>query len=238
MDTLSSSLTSSSLLTSTGNVGGSPCPLSPFISCRCETKSKTNLIDSVCTQSVPFWQGGFQDLPLSLVVTPSPPCPYLCFPSHKLFRFLDRWDLSSLGLPPGAGSQVQWETNLKLRDLIVWSTLGSTGTHILGRDTPGIFFYFLPENLFIIFQEIKRELNRILIYECRCDERLITPCIHCTVWETGTPKDRDEVKRREVWECEGWVWSRTYTCTPIFESMSTLELCLVGNTPNVFIMKR
>jgi hypothetical protein len=23
---------------------------------------------------------------------------------------------------------------------------------------------------------------------------------------TGTPKDRDEVKRREVWECDGWVW--------------------------------
>jgi hypothetical protein len=22
---------------------------------------------------------------------------------------------------------------------------------------------------------------------------------------TGTPEDRDEVKRREVWECDGWV---------------------------------
>ena len=29
--------------------------------------------------------------------------------------------------------------------------------------------------------------------------------IHWVVWGTGSPKDRDEVKRREVWECEGWV---------------------------------
>ncbi len=25
-------------------------------------------------------------------------------------------------------------------------------------------------------------------------------------WGTGTPKDRDEVNRREVCECDGWVW--------------------------------
>jgi hypothetical protein len=29
--------------------------------------------------------------------------------------------------------------------------------------------------------------------------------IYHVVWGTGTPKDRDEVKWREVWECEGWV---------------------------------
>ena len=27
---------------------------------------------------------------------------------------------------------------------------------------------------FVYYEEIKRELNRILIYECRCDERLRT----------------------------------------------------------------
>ncbi len=34
---------------------------------------------------------------------------------------------------------------------------------------------------------------------------IYTPHIHWVVWGTGTPKNRDEVKRREVWECEGWV---------------------------------
>ena len=36
----------------------------------------------------------------------------------------------------------------------------------------------------VYYEEIKRELNRIRIYECQC--------------ETGRPKDRDEVKRREI----------------------------------------
>ncbi len=51
------------------------------------------------------------------------------------------------------------------------------------------------------YEEIKRELNRILIYECRCNERLrgkdegstrltYTGLLTCG---TGTPKDRDEV---------------------------------------------
>ncbi len=42
--------------------------------------------------------------------------------------------------------------------------------------------------------------------ECRCDERLKVkgegstrvPHIHWVAWGTGTPKDRDEVNRREV----------------------------------------
>ncbi len=29
--------------------------------------------------------------------------------------------------------------------------------------------------------------------------------IHCVTWGTGTPKDKDEVKRREDCECDGWV---------------------------------
>jgi len=34
---------------------------------------------------------------------------------------------------------------------------------------------------------------------------IYTSHIHCVVWGTGTPKNRDEVNRREVWECDGWV---------------------------------
>jgi hypothetical protein len=33
-----------------------------------------------------------------------------------------------------------------------------------------------------------------------------TPHIHYVERGTGIPKDKDEVKRREVWECDGWVW--------------------------------
>ncbi len=48
------------------------------------------------------------------------------------------------------------------------------------------------------------------MYECRYDERLKTKGIytsrmHWVVWGTGTPKDRDEVNRRDVCECDGWV---------------------------------
>jgi hypothetical protein len=47
------------------------------------------------------------------------------------------------------------------------------------------------------------------MYECRCDERLKTkpeesaPRIHWVSRGTGTPKDRDEVNRRDVYECDG-----------------------------------
>jgi hypothetical protein len=34
---------------------------------------------------------------------------------------------------------------------------------------------------------------------------IYTTHIHCVVWGTGTPKDKDEVNRREVCECDGWV---------------------------------
>jgi hypothetical protein len=30
----------------------------------------------------------------------------------------------------------------------------------------------LPKHIFVYYEETKRELNRILIYECRCDETL------------------------------------------------------------------
>ncbi len=54
------------------------------------------------------------------------------------------------------------------------------------------------------------------MYEYRCDERIlelsvglnvrdfsVTPHIHWVEVGTGTPKDRDEVNRQEVCECDG-----------------------------------
>ena len=67
---------------------------------------------------------------------------------------------------------------------------------------------------FVYYESIKREPKIRGIYECRCDERLqtnlhasdtgiYTPRIHWVGLGTGTPKDRDEVNKREVCECDG-----------------------------------
>jgi len=69
----------------------------------------------------------------------------------------------------------------------------------------------LTYTYFIVYYEsIKREIKIRLIYECKGDERLkakterstpspvYAPRIHWVVRGTGTPKDRDEVDRREV----------------------------------------
>jgi hypothetical protein len=69
---------------------------------------------------------------------------------------------------------------------------------------------------FVYYESIKRELKTRPIYhrECRCDERLKTKpeestCLTYTrllgELEHGlrTPKDRDEVNRGEVCECDG-----------------------------------
>jgi hypothetical protein len=67
----------------------------------------------------------------------------------------------------------------------------------------------------VYYESIKRELKRNLIYEYRCDERLKTKTEESTrLADTGlvvelerlTCWDKDEVNRREVCECEGWVW--------------------------------
>jgi hypothetical protein len=58
---------------------------------------------------------------------------------------------------------------------------------------------------------MKREVKTRPMYECRCDERLKTKdeeSTHLTYRDwvprgTGTPKDRDEVNRRDVCECDG-----------------------------------
>ena len=65
-------------------------------------------------------------------------------------------------------------------------------------------------NQVVYYESIKRELQRRPIYECRSDERPETKAEGSTrlvysgfLGGTGTPKDRDEVNRREVVECDG-----------------------------------
>ena len=58
---------------------------------------------------------------------------------------------------------------------------------------------------------MKRELKTRPMYECRCDERLKTKAEESVILVytgflvsgTGTPKDRDDVNRRDVCECDG-----------------------------------
>jgi hypothetical protein len=56
---------------------------------------------------------------------------------------------------------------------------------------------------------VNRELKRRHTYEFRCDERLKAKDEGCHVSHTlgssgtGTPKNRDEVNRREACECDG-----------------------------------
>ena len=64
--------------------------------------------------------------------------------------------------------------------------------------------------IFVYYESIKRELKIKPMYEYRYDERLktkpkeFTPSpIHWVDRGTGTPKDRDEVNRREVCKCDG-----------------------------------
>ena len=63
----------------------------------------------------------------------------------------------------------------------------------------------------VYYESTKRELKIRPIYECRFDERLKTKVeestntssIHWVARGTGTPKDKDEVNRRDVCECDG-----------------------------------
>ncbi len=71
---------------------------------------------------------------------------------------------------------------------------------------------FLHPYGFFYYETIKREINKRLKYECRCDERLKTTdpastrltssqTLCCS--GTGTPKDKDEVNGREFCEFDG-----------------------------------
>ena len=60
----------------------------------------------------------------------------------------------------------------------------------------------------VYYVSMKRELKTRPIHECRCDERLKLKLrnLHDSHWVargTGTPKDIDEVNRRDVCECDG-----------------------------------
>jgi hypothetical protein len=62
----------------------------------------------------------------------------------------------------------------------------------------------------VYYESINRELKIRPIHECRCDERLQTKTMEFTlltytglVVELEHPKDKDEVNKREVCECEG-----------------------------------
>jgi hypothetical protein len=66
------------------------------------------------------------------------------------------------------------------------------------------------EDIVVYYESIKRELQIKPIYECRCDERrrtkteeIYASLIHWVGRTTGTPKDKDEVNKREVCECDG-----------------------------------
>ncbi len=55
-----------------------------------------------------------------------------------------------------------------------------------------------PQDVCVYYESIKRELKTRPMYECRCDERLKTQPEKST-------RLRDEVNRRDVCECDGWV---------------------------------
>ena len=45
-----------------------------------------------------------------------------------------------------------------------------------------------------------------VIRDQRYNWDMYTPHIYYVARGTGTPKKRDDVKSREVWECDGWVY--------------------------------
>jgi hypothetical protein len=56
---------------------------------------------------------------------------------------------------------------------------------------------------------------------------IFTSHIHWFVWGTGTPKDRDEVNRREGCECDGWVWERDTKGVPSIFKVNRSAAALV-----------
>ncbi len=108
-------------------------------------------------------------------------------------RDVDTWTQTSLyaedrGLPstddPGPW---QYKCFFRSYDLLDWSTLilSENKTH-------------LPKDKTYIWVSVwwKTKNERWGIY---------TSPIHWVVRGTGTPKDKDEVNRRDVYECDGWV---------------------------------
>jgi hypothetical protein len=69
-------------------------------------------------------------------------------------------------------------------------------------------FSFIKTRQNSLYESIKRELKTRPVNESRYDERLklkliYTTRIHWVTRGTGTPKDKDELNKREVYECDG-----------------------------------
>ncbi len=107
-------------------------------------------------------------------------------------------------------------------------------------------FSFIKTRQNSLYESIKRELKTRPVNESRYDERLklkliYTTRIHWVTRGTGTPKDKDELNKREVYECDGWVCDRDTIGVPsIFKvirnvtvltrMLSTLPFNCVENT--------
>ena len=56
---------------------------------------------------------------------------------------------------------------------------------------------------------------------------LYTPRIHWVARGTGTPKDKDEIHRREVYECDGRVCALEVMCSPLSLRLTRKDTALV-----------
>ena len=127
---------------------------------------------------------------------------------------------------------------------------------------PHVCFPRLPLFL-VYYESIKWKLNKRLIFECRCDTGLkdkdegstrltYTTCMWrscCLLWivnwgiytthmssvgrGTGTPKDRDEVNRRDVCEWDGWVCVLDVIGTPSILRLTRKDAALARVLPTL-----
>ncbi len=147
----------------------------------------------------------------------------------------NRWRLGLDGLQQGligdkfdlviAGSLNRWKFKKKKSSCVVRRNL------IFNVTLSDSCRNFLRSNFF--YELIKRELKRIHIHGCRCHERLRKAKLrdlhtsHTLGW---IPKNRDEVKKRDVWECEEWVCDREGIGVPsmlrlIHRTVFLLRIC-------------
>jgi hypothetical protein len=94
-------------------------------------------------------------------------------------------------------------------------------------------------NEFVYYESIKWELKIKPFYECRCDERLKTKNEESTrLRYTGLLRalehltwNKDEVNRREVCECDGWVCVLEVIGTPSMLRLTRKASVLVRVLP-------
>ncbi len=57
--------------------------------------------------------------------------------------------------------------------------------------------------------------------------------MHWITWGTGTPEDKDEIKRLEVWKCDGWLCDlEDIGCQSIFKVIRS-DVTLVRMLPTL-----